>query len=49
VADGGALLLGFVLEHGDVVAREADAQFGGANRLRENAVGVGAEGFFDGV
>jgi len=43
VADGGVLLPGFVLEHGEVVAREADAQFGGAHCVRENAIGVGVD------
>src|SRR5688572_16894642 len=42
-ADGGLVLLGSVLEHGDVMAREADAQFGGAQGVREDAVGVVAE------
>lgn len=49
VADGGVLLLGFVVEHGDVVAWEADAELGGGDGLREDGVGLGAEGFFDGV
>lgn len=49
VADGGVLLVGFVVEHGDVVAWEADAELGGAEGVREDGVGVGAEGFFDGV
>jgi len=42
---------GFVFEHGDCDGRrEADAQFGGAEGVREGArVGVGAEGFFDGT
>jgi hypothetical protein len=47
VADCGVLLFGFVVEHGDVVAWEADAELGGADGLGEDGVGIGAEGFFD--
>lgn len=49
VADGGLVLVGFVVEHGDVVAWEADVELGGADGVREDGVGVGAEGFFDEV
>lgn len=48
-ADGGPFLLGAVLEPGDVMAREADAELGGAEGVREDAAGIVAERFFDEV
>jgi hypothetical protein len=43
-ADRGPILFGSVPEHGDVMAREAEAELGGAQGVREDAVGVAAEG-----
>lgn len=37
------------VEHGDVVAWEADAELGGSDGVRQDGVGVGAKGFFDEV
>src|SRR5687768_10600011 len=48
-ADGGPLLFGSVLEHRDVMTREAEAELGGAQGVRKDTVGVTAERLFDGV
>jgi hypothetical protein len=46
-ADGGLLLVGAVLQHIDVMPRQPDAQLRGADHLREDAIRLGAERFFE--